>query len=263
MVDVPGVDCTTPNAARIYDYDLGGEHNFEADRAASEEIRRTVAPTGPFIARANRAFLQRAVRFCLDQGIDQFLDLGSGIPTVGNVHEIAQARNPRARVLYADVEPVAVAHTRHLLEGNAHADIVQADVRDPEAVLGSPDAELLLDFSRPIALLEVAVLHYITRQEQAGMRRYRDVLAPGSAVVISTLTADQREEEAARVERFFAGKTAAQVTFRTAEEVRELFDGTELVPPGVVWTPQWRPDPADPNGWEPNRAGCWAGVGLL
>jgi SAM-dependent methyltransferase len=262
-VDVPEVDCTTPNAARIYDYDLGGEHNFAADRAASEEIQRTVAPTGPFIARANRAFLQRAVRFCLDRGIDQFLDLGSGIPTVGNVHEIARSRDPRARVVYVDVEPVAVAHTRHLLASDDGAGIVQADVRDPDAVLGAAETGRLLDFSRPVALLTVAVLHYITQQEQDGMHRYRDVLAPGSAVVISTLTADEREEEAARVERFFAENTATQVTFRTRDEVRALFDGTELVPPGVVWTPQWRPDPADPNGWEPHRAGCWAGVGLV
>ncbi|SFS96334.1 S-adenosyl methyltransferase [Saccharopolyspora flava] len=262
-MDVTEVDCTTPNAARIYDYDLGGEHNFAADRAASEEIQRTVAPTGPFIARANRAFLQRAVRFCLDQGIDQFLDLGSGIPTVGNVHEIAQDRQPGARVLYVDVEPVAVATTRHLLEGNDHAGVVHADVRDPDAVLDSPEAASLLDFSRPVALLTVAVLHYITPQEQTRMHRYREVLAPGSAVVISTLTADERAEEAERVERFFAENADTQVTFRTRDEVLALFDGTELVSPGVVWTPQWRPDPADPAGWEPHRAGCWAGVGLV
>ncbi|GAA2359922.1 SAM-dependent methyltransferase [Saccharopolyspora halophila] len=262
-VDVPEVDSKTPNAARIYDYDLGGDHNFEVDRAASEEIQRSVAPTGPFIARANRAFLQRAVRYCLDQGIDQFLDLGSGIPTKGNVHEIAQERDPSARVLYVDVEPVAVAHTRQLLAGNERADIVHADVREPEKVLESRQAQQLLDFSRPVALLMVAVLHYVDPAEMPALRRYRDELVAGSPVVISTLTADERAEEAQRVERFFAENAGTSITFRTKEEVRSLFDGADLVDPGVVWTPQWRPDPGATTGeWDVSRAGCWCGVAI-
>lgn len=262
-VDVPEVDSRTPNAARIYDYDLGGDHNFQVDRAASEEIQRSVAPTGPFIARSNRAFLQRAVRYCLDRGIDQFLDLGSGIPTKGNVHEIAQERDPNARVVYVDVEPVAVAHTRQLLAENGKADIVHADVREPEKVLDSAQVGELLDFSRPVALLMVAVLHYVDHAEMSALRRYRDELAAGSPVVISTLTADERAEEAQRVERFFAENTDSSVTFRTEEEVRRLFDGADLVDPGVVRTPQWRPDPGTTaEEWDAPRAGCWCGVAI-
>ncbi|MCI2423233.1 SAM-dependent methyltransferase [Saccharopolyspora sp. K220] len=121
----------------------------------------------------------------------------------------------------------------------------------------------LLDFSRPVALLMVAVLHYVNHRETAVVDRYREMLAPGSPLVISTLTADQRAEQAARVQRFFAEHTSTPVTFRDHAAVRSLFDGCELVDPGVVWTPLWRPDPADPGGWEPHRAGCWAGAGVV
>ena len=160
----PGVDVNVPSAARIYDYSLGGAHNFAADRAAAHELFQAY-PDAPLVGRANRAFLQRAVRFCYQRGITQFLDLGSGIPTVGNVHETAQELDPACRVVYVDNEPVAVAHTLQLLEGVPNAAIVHADIRDVDAVLGAPQTKSLLDFHAPIALMMVAVLHYISPED--------------------------------------------------------------------------------------------------
>ena len=177
----PGVDTKRANVARIYDYWLGGTHNFLAD----QDVGRAMAAVEPrmrLIARTNRAFLGRAVRFLGDRGIDQFLDIGSGIPTSGNVHEIAQQANPAARVAYVDVDPVAIAHSQAILAGNENADIVDGDLREPEKILAHARVGRLIDFGRPVGLLLMVVVHFIADAEDPWriMDTLRDALAPGS-----------------------------------------------------------------------------------
>ncbi|MCA1185724.1 SAM-dependent methyltransferase [Saccharopolyspora sp. 6T] len=256
-----------PSAARIYDYDLGGSRNTRADRDASHRIREEIAPNGPFVARANRAFLGRAVRYCVNKGIGQFLDLGSGIPTVGNVHEIAQRLNPAARTVYVDNEPVAVSDTKRLLADEPNADIVGEDLRNPDAVLSAEPTRRLLDFDQPIGLLMVAALHYVDPEAdpERVLRTYTDALPSGSCLVFSQITADNREEEAQRVIDWFAENTATPVTMRSKAEITELLTtcGWELIEPGLVYPPHWNPDPADPNELPAERSATWAGVARL
>ena len=256
-----GIDVDRPSAARIYDYALGGAHNFAADRAAGDALAKAL-PDGLLVARSNRAFLQRAVRFCCAEGITQFLDLGSGIPTVGNVHEIAQQVDPECRVVYVDNDPVAVGTTRALLGGSDTAAIVEADLRDVDAVLGAPETGRLIDFDRPLALMMVAALHYVSHADDVMgiVERYRAKLVPGSFLAVSHTTEDPRPEVAAVIKKIF-DETSTPVTHRTRDEVTALFTGLELVAPGVVWTPEWRPvDNSDPLHHEPARSATFAAV---
>lgn len=262
---MPGeFDVDTPTAARIYDYALGGAHNFAADRAAADALT-AILPEAPLVARSNRGFLQRAVRYCCEQGIRQFLDLGSGIPTVGNVHEIAQQFNPECRVVYVDNEAVAVRHTQNILAGVPNAAIVQADMRDVRAVLSAPETLRLLDFTRPIAVMMVAVLHYVSFEDDASaiVDAYTSAVVPGSSLVVSHTTEDPRPEIAAAIRAVFDA-TATPVTHRTREQIAALFHGQDLVDPGVVWTPQWRPnDDADPLHNTPELSATFAAVGRI
>src|SRR5687768_6938834 len=180
------VDLTRPSAARVYDYYLGGAHNFAVDRQMAEQAIG-LWPDLPLIMQANRAFLRRAVRFCVDAGIRQFLDLGSGIPTAGNVHEVAQSAAPDARVAYVDSDPVAVAYSRTILAENPLTVAVQADLRQPEQVLDHPEVRSLLNFDEPIAVMMVAVLHFVSDSDDpaAIIAGYREVMAPGSFLTIS------------------------------------------------------------------------------
>jgi S-adenosyl methyltransferase len=258
-----GIDVDTPSAARIYDYALGGAHNFAADRAAASALFKALPGDDAWmVARANRAFLQRAVRYCCAQGIRQFLDLGSGIPTVGNVHEIAHQVDPSCRVVYVDNDPVSVATTRHLLCAVPNAVIVDADVRDPQAVLSAEETRKMLDFSQPLAVMMVAVLHYVSEEDNPGqiVARYRSELAPGSFLVLSHTTDDPRPEVAAAIKKIF-DETATPVTHRDRDEMFDFFKGLDLVEPGLVWTPQWRPEDESGPGYEhPERSATFAGV---
>jgi hypothetical protein len=232
------IDLERPNAARVYDYLLGGAANFETDRVFADKLLEMMPLAKP-AARMNRAFLRRAVRFCVSAGIDQFLDIGSGVPTAGNVHEIA----PDARVQYVDNEPVAVTHSELLLRDNPNASCMLGDLTDPEPIL----AASTLDFSRPVALLMVAVLHFIP--EEAGPReavaRYVSMLAPGSYVVLSHGAERPTTPAPTEVDRLYETSANPGVR-RTPAEIEAFFDGLELVEPGLVWTPEWRPDsPAD------------------
>ncbi|GAA2779485.1 SAM-dependent methyltransferase [Saccharopolyspora taberi] len=248
-----------PNPARIYDYGLGGHHNFQADREQFEKLLE-VDPDARLVVSSNRAFLRRAVQYCLRQGITQFLDLGSGIPTVGNVHEAAHQLNPSARVVYVDNEPVAVAHTRRLLRENPNAAIVQADLRDPEAIFEAPETRRLLDLSQPVALMMVAVLHWVPDAGVAELlERYRSRLAPGSFLAISHLTSEHLPEQMHDVEEVFA-ETSEPVTYRPRSQADALFEGFELVPPGVVYTSEWRSEPHEVVH-PPERTKIWAAVG--
>jgi hypothetical protein len=236
------IDKTVPSAARVYDFLLGGAHNFAVDRAVGEKVLQ-VQPNGRQIAGSNRAFLGRAVRYMLDQGITQFLELGSGIPTVGNVHEVAQRTNPEAHVVYVDYDDVAVAHSELMLGANNNATIVRADMCSPDDVLNARATQELLDFSRPIGLLLVAVFHFVgdDRNPPQVVARYRDALPDGSLMALSHLTADQMPQEMAGVVEAMKN-SRDPMFFRPYNEVLAMFEGFELVEPGLVTASQWRPE---------------------
>jgi trans-aconitate methyltransferase len=240
------IDVDRPSSARIYDYFLGGAHNFEVDRLAAAEIAK-VHPAIGSAMRANRSYLRRAVNYLGHSGVEQFLDLGSGIPTVGNVHEIAQRANPAARVVYVDIEPIAVTHSNTILAGNDNAIAIRADLRDAEQVLTDPGVTGLLDLSRPIGLILAGVLQYVPDDDHpaAMIADYVRRLTPGSHVAMSHPSMDELTSE--RV----AGATAATGVYqrtdtpfhyRTRAQFETFFDGLELIEPGVVHMWDWRPE---------------------
>ena len=241
----PDVDIDQPSISRIWDWFLDGSHNFAVDREVAKQMLRLM-PEGPRMAQASRAFLRRAVRMCTAAGVTQFLDIGSGIPTVGNVHEIAQAADPLARVVYVDVDPVAVSHTRQILAGNPKATVLRADLRNPEDILDSPELRDTLDLDRPVALMLIAVLHFVRDEDDpvSILNRFREVLAPGSLLAIAHGSPDTEgmPDEHLHAAREMYEQSVAQVRLRTQDEVTALFDGWELVDPGVVWIPRWRPE---------------------
>jgi hypothetical protein len=250
------VNVDLPSAARVYDYLLGGAHNFAADRAVGERVLQ-VLPDGRQVAISNRSFLRRAVRYLVEQGITQFLDLGSGIPTSGNVHEIA----PSARVLYVDHDEVAVAHSDLLLAGNPNATMLAADLTTPSVVLDAPITREFLDFSRPIGLLMVAVLHFVpdASDPAAIVAAYRDALPAGSYVALSHLTADHQPEAMAGVVEAMRN-SRDPMYFRAYDDVVPMFSGLSLVSPGLVSAPSWRPDA---GLRDPGPDGVYAGLGQL
>lgn len=264
-----GAQQKAATAARIYDYHLGGTHNFPADRAAAEAIAAKF-PLVPAMARANRAFLRRAVRFLVDNGVRQFLDIGSGIPTAGNVHEIAQAAAPEARVVYVDIDPVAVAESQEILAGNDRATAILGDLRNPSAILGNPRVSKLLDFTSPVGLLLVAVLHFVPDDTEAtdAVAQLVKALAPGSYLVISHACPEDPDLNLADVgvaQEVYQRQTATPFTLRTRAELARFFTGFELVDPGLVWLPEWRPAPDDPTDFadDPRRCGGLCAVGRL
>jgi SAM-dependent methyltransferase len=252
------IDLTRPNAARIYDYVLGGANNFGVDREFAKRLMAAV-PDAPEQAHQNRSFLRRAVAYLTERGIRQFLDLGSGIPTVGNTHEVAQRIAPAARVLYVDNEAVAVAHSELILQGNPNADILRADITDPDFVLAHPRTRALLDFDQPIGVLMFASMHFVPDEADpaALVGRYRDATAPGSYLAMSHGTADNRPEVTSAVSEY--QQTANPVFLRTRPEVIRLFEGYELVEPGVVSGAVWRPEVSSPDGEQVSL--IWGAVG--
>jgi hypothetical protein len=255
------VDLDRPSVARVYDFFLGGSHNFTVDRDMAAQLL-TVAPDAADVMRANRAFLRRAVRFMIEAGITQFLDLGSGIPTVGNVHEIAQRANPASRVVYVDIDPVAVAHSRAMLAGHTSTAIVRGDVRDPKPILASPEVDRLIDLSQPVGLLIVSVLHFLpdSDQPQEAVAQFRDTMPTGSYLAISHAARDARPEAEAPVNQMYL-RTGSQTTARSAAEITEFFGEFALVDPGLVFLPAWRPDSPDDVGENSQRFVALAGVG--
>lgn len=260
---VPEVDAQRPNAARMYDYHLGGSANFAIDRDAIHEVLQHL-PEGSHYARANRAFLRRVVRFLnTEQGIDQFLDLGSGIPTVGNVHEIAHRDDPNARVAYVDVEPVAVHHAKHLLgDSETRVTVTRADIRQPRTVLNADGVAGLLDFDRPIGLLAIGVLPFIPEDEEARevLAAYRAALAPGSYCAISHISRTSWTEEQMNTLMEIMASTPTPERERTPKQIEALLDGYELLEPGAVPTPQWRPD-REPDEDDVRWSNCYCAVG--
>jgi hypothetical protein len=242
-------DTSVPNPARMYDYFLGGKDHFPADKAAADRLLAAV-PQTRVGARENRAFLQRAVGFLAGEaGIRQFLDIGTGLPTQGNVHEIAQAVAPEARVVYVDNDPVVHAHANALLSGDNTASLLE-DLRDPDEILADPETHRLIDFGQPVGVLLVAVLHFIRDEEDpAGiLARLKAVMAPGSYLVLSHATGDLYPREVGAEATKAYDRASAPLVLRTRAEIERLLDGLELVEPGLVQLSHWRPDGDLPSG---------------
>jgi SAM-dependent methyltransferase len=254
------LDVTRPSVARIYDYMLGGAHNFDVDRTLADEINR-LSPNVVDSARANRYFVRRGVRFLAEAGVRQFLDIGSGIPTVGNVHEMAQAVAPDARVVYVDIDPIAVMQSRSILHGNPTTDVLCVDMREPAKILADAAGTGLITFEDPVAVLLAGVLHFVPDSDQPGevVRQLRDALAPGSYLLVSHATGDGRPPEVCAAQQL--SSRAAPVTLRTHAEIAAFFGSFTLVEPGLVRLGRWRPDPADEPDPDPDRVVGYAGVG--
>ncbi|WTW94108.1 SAM-dependent methyltransferase [Streptomycetaceae bacterium NBC_01309] len=244
-----GIDTSTAHPARMYDYFLGGKNNFAADRAAAELIL-DAAPEARLVVRDSRDFLARAVRCAAaEHGIGQFLDIGTGIPAEGNIHEIAQSVYPEARVAYVDNDPIVLAHARALITGDprGRTTFVQADLRDPEKIVGSPEVRDVIDFGQPVALVLAMVLHFVRDNEDpAGIvARLGAALAPGSVLILSHVT--YKTEELKRIAEEVYDRASAPVVPRTREEIAVLLDGFTPVEPGLVRVSQWRPGPDAPE----------------
>jgi SAM-dependent methyltransferase len=254
-----------PNAARMYDHYLGGMNNFEPDRILAGQVEQ-VAPWVRHVARINRAWLRRVVLHMMEQGIRQFLDLGSGIPTVGNVHEIARRVDPAVRVVYVDYEAVAVQHSRELLQDDENTAVVWADVRDTRSVLEDAEVARLIDFDRPVGLLIAGLMLFIADEhDPAGIvRAYREACQPGSLLAISTMSQDEADPETAEqlagLLRLYEAADE-QVHPRDRATIESWFAGTELVEPGVVLLDAWRPE--DPPSTSPARLLGYGGVGRV
>ncbi|MFJ4681939.1 SAM-dependent methyltransferase [Streptomyces sp. NPDC091377] len=239
----PLIDTTRPHPARVYDWYLGGKDNYPVDEELGHRIM-SIDTGAPRAARSNRWFMHRAIRLLARQeGISQFLDIGSGIPTEPNLHQIAQNVTPEARIVYVDNDPIVLAHAAALLRGTPQGvtDYVQADARDPERIL--EQAGRVLDLDRPVALSLIALLHFIADEDGAQhlVSTMVDALAPGSFLVLSALTADFEPEN---VQRGIEAYTAGGVTLvaRSQSEFGALFKGLELVAPGIVALPAWHPE---------------------
>jgi len=257
------VDTSRPHPARMYDYYLGGKNNYLVDRQAAAAVLRA-APEVRDIARANRAFLQRVVRYLVGEaGIRQIIDIGTGIPTAGNVHEVARHSAPDVRVVYVDNDPIVHVHANALLTGEGTTSIVLGDLRDPDAILAHPKVRELIDFDEPAALLLVAILHFIPDKAQPRriVATFREALAPGSYLALSHGTGDFHDASVvAGASAVYEGATAPLV-LRPHQQVSAYFGGWDLIEPGLVQAPLWRPDGKPPRPRELAKIGIYAGVG--
>jgi hypothetical protein len=257
----PAFDTSVAHQARVYDYLLGGKDNYASDRAATEAWLK-IDPELPFTARANRAFLGRVVRYLTaEAGIRQFLDIGTGIPTAGNTHQVAQAIAPETRVVYVDYDPIVLAHARALLisDETGATEYIDADLRDTDTILAQ--AAELLDFSKPVAVTLLAILHAIPDADDphAIVAKLLDAVPAGSYLVLSHAGADlldrgKQEELKDVADRMIQN----QITYRDREQVARFFDGTDIVDPGLVRVEEWRPAGGTAD---PERSSFWCAVG--
>jgi hypothetical protein len=250
-----GVDVRKPHAARVYDYALGGKDNYASDRALIDKLS-VMIPDTPLVARENRAFLGRLVHFLTQAGIRQFLDIGTGLPTQGNVHEVAQMVAPEARVVYADYDPIVIAHSRELLTGIDNAVVVQKDVRQPDDILNDARVRRMIDFDQPVAVLLVGLLHLVADSDDpaAIVARFRAAMPSGSYLAICHITGDFQSPDAVTQWKEVFGSMAEPMVPRTHEQIGRFFEGMELVDPGLVRAWEWRPDapggaPSPMTGW--------------
>ncbi|HEX7309385.1 MAG TPA: SAM-dependent methyltransferase [Lentzea sp.] len=256
-----GVGSERPNMARLFDYYLGGAHNFAVDRVLAEEsiAKFPVAE----MARTIRSFSRRVVRLCVEEyGIRQFLDLGSGIPTAGNVHEVAQSIDPSCRVVYVDHDPIAVAHARTMLRDNLDAAIVQSDVSDVGAVLRDPETRRLIDFTKPTAVLMVGILPYVVDEPAGVVARYRAALCEGSVLALTHLTKDVEPELVGQLVDLADGMSTPLVP-RSKQDVEDFLCGLRLLEPGLVLAGHWRADGELPGASAAADASTYGAVGLV
>ncbi|WP_051969721.1 SAM-dependent methyltransferase [Kitasatospora azatica] len=254
--NVTDLQTDRPHPARIYDYWLGGKDNFPPDRKAAEHAI-SVSADIPAAARENRAFLQRAVRMAAQAGIRQFVDVGAGLPSPGNVHQVAQSVAPESRVVYVDNDPIVLTHGRALLADNRSTTVLTGDVRDLDELFERPELQALVDFSQPVAVLLVAVLHFVSDEEaHRAVRQVLERVAPGSYLLLSNSTYEGNPERAAEAAKTW-DKTDSGIRLRSRAQVTEFFDGWELLDPGVDFVPLWRPD----GPTEGTTRWMYAGVG--
>jgi hypothetical protein len=256
------VDPQRPSGARIYDYYLGGPHHFAADRQAAAVVLGAI-PDLPAVLRMGREFLRRAVTVAAEAGVDQFLDLGAGIPAPGSVAEVARGLRPDARVVCVDVDPVAVVHGNRVHSGDTYAGMLLADLTDADAVLGSEPVRRVLDLGRPVGLLAVAVAHFIPDTERLGraLDRYRDAVAPGSYLVMSHASVEGDPGHAEHILRLY-NSTTSPMMLRDRDEFRALFGDWRMLPPGVTTAGAWRPDPERPELGGPSARAVIVGVAV-
>lgn len=256
-----GIDVTVPNVARVYDYLLDGKDNFESDRQTAEHLISLVPGVRETVAE-NRQFLRRAVRYLAqDAEIDQFLDVGVGLPTRGAVHEVAHEVNPAARVAYVDYDPVVVLHGGVLLTEPDRSIVVRGDVRDPAALLADPVIRQHLDFSRPVAVILLAIMHFVADDDDPYgiVATIRDALPAGSYLVLAHVSVDEIPEDVVERAVGLYSRASEPLTPRTRDQVARFFDGFDLVEPGITREYAWRPDPStDLTG---KFSLGWVGVG--
>jgi hypothetical protein len=259
------IDTSRPHPARMYDYYLGGRDNYEVDREAAQRVIDLFPDAVPS-AVANRAFMRRAVRYMAESGVRQIIDIGTGIPTSPNTHQVAQAVSPDVRVAYVDNDPIVATHAGAHLLGAGNTGFFLADLRDPESILGHPTLDKLIDFDQPVGLMLVAILHFVRDEEDpAGLvAAYRDALPAGSHLVLSHGTHDfhpvEPDSEAA-TDIYRSRQATATLTLRPLERIRDYFGDFTLVEPGLVQPPLWRPDGPPPTAEELSHIGFYGGVG--
>jgi SAM-dependent methyltransferase len=257
------IDTSRPHPARMYDYYIGGKNHFAADRVVADAALAHW-PAGRIGLRENRRFLGRTVRYLAGEaGIRQFLDIGSGLPTTANVHEIAQAVNPSCRVAYVDNDPMVMAHARALLSSSpqGRTAYIQADLKSPLDILTSDSVRSVIDFDQPVALMLVAVLHFLGDEDkpEAVLKTLLDALPPGSYLAASHITAEHEPKGIAAGQRLYR-EAGIPMQIRDSDEFASLaFSGLELVPPGVVLVTEWRPDSKAPRP-SPAEVSCYGGV---
>ncbi len=259
------INAAVAHPARVYDYLLGGKDNFAADREAAEKMIELSPGTREGV-RAHRAFLRRAVRYLAEAGVSQFLDIGTGIPTQGNTHEIAQQVNPEARVVYVDNDPIVLVHSRALLNGSptGMTTVIEADLRQPDAILSHPEVRAVIDFTRPVAVILAGVLHFVTDQESPyeTVERFKSTMPSGSHLLLSHITLDfapqVREEDFTKP----YGKSSTLMLPRTHAEVLRFFQGWHVVEPGVVEVVKWRPGKGEYQEHIPGGGHAWAYGGV-
>jgi len=254
-----GLDTTVANVARVYDYMLGGKDNFAADRELASQLQEAF-PQSAWIARQNRQFLGRAVTYCAQQGMSQFLDLGSGLPTMDAVHEVARRAVPDAKVVYVDNDRVALTHASALLATSPGVAAIFGDIREPHKILADVADGGTIDLSRPLVVLLVAILHFITDDEDpwAIVNVFKDAMPAGSYLVLSHASHDLLPEESARARDMYRSASSPLAT-RSYEQVAAFFSGLDLAEPGLVPTSRWRPHGPEPTSPTPD---LYAGVGL-
>nr|MBO2475856.1 hypothetical protein [Actinomycetales bacterium] len=260
----PGIDPDVPSAARIYDFFLGGKENFAVDRAVAQKLLE-LSPNIKESARANRRFLVRAVEYLADQGIRQFLDIGAGLPTQENVHEVALRKAPGSRIVYVDNDPIVLVHARALLGRNPQVIVVEGDLREPEGILDNPEVTAHLDFSEPVGLLLVSILHFLADETAYPVvAKLRDRLAPGSHLVIAHgSVGDLDEKRAEEGKQVYAKSSAGGIHPRSRAQIESFFEGLRLVEPGVVTVDEWRPREGEPVRTRTSGGVVYGGVGVV